>query len=276
MHRSVVSLLALVASAPLVLAQEALFLDPADSSVALGAQVEFSAVVGEEVAPWPADRIGHFFARTAWTQENRDTLGADADAGPVATWTADLPGVLMLGCDLAPRVELVPAAAFAAFVERVLPESRRADVGAIADEGEVEIRRVESAKTLVRVEAAGQDPVSIATSKSGQAVEIRPLMDPTSVVLGSDLAVRIYASIPGSAGGVVLATNSSTGEVVRATTNDSSVANITVSSPGRWRLEFHAVTAVDEGDVRWLVHTATLTFDVTGGGGGDREGEVTK
>ncbi|VAX39408.1 hypothetical protein MNBD_PLANCTO03-2146 [hydrothermal vent metagenome] len=284
MHRVICALLA--ASASCATAQEAVFLTPAEGSVALGEVVEFSAAAGEERLAWPTERVEHFFARTAWTQENRDTLAAGktdrADKTPaplgrdsgttIAAWPAELPGVLMLGCDFAPRFERVSAESFRAFVDRVLPVSRRTALGSIPSEGEVTLRRVESAKALVEVEAAGERPVSIATSKTGQVVEIRLLMDPMHAEVGSDIAVRVYSEIPGPKEGVVIATNTTTGEVMRVLTNDSATANITVSAAGRWRVEFHAVVLEESGDADWAVHTATVTFDVAGAS----DGEVTK
>ena len=281
MHRVIWAVLA--ASASCAMAQEAVFLTPAEGSVALGEVVEFSAAAGEKRLAWPTERVEHFFARTAWTQENRDTLaagkagetpaplGIDSDE-TIAVWPAALPGVLMLGCDFAPRLETVSAESFRTFVDRVLPASRRTAMGPIPSEGEVALRRVESAKALVEVEAAGERPVSIATSKTGQVVEIRLLMDPLHAEVGSDIAVRVYSEIPGPKEGVVIATNTTTGEVTRVLTNDSATANITVSAPGRWRVEFHAVVLEESGDADWAVHTATVTFDVAGAS----DGEVTK
>lgn len=292
MLRECVSLLAVAASC--TLAQEALFLEPADATVAVGDGVLFSAVAGNEAQAWPTDRVEHFFARTAWTQENRDTLeagetltplgaqgGVDVPLGAeavetIAVWPAELPGVLMLGCDFSPRLETVGADSFRAFVERVLPTSRVAGLGLIPAEGEVTIRRVESVKALVLVEAEGAHPASIATSKTGQVVEIRALFDPTAVAIGSDLAVKVYAALPGPAEGVVIATNTTTGEVTRAITNASATAVITITGAGRWQLEFHAVSSIDDSEAAWEVHTATLTFDVAGVEDGTNEGEVTK
>ena len=279
MVRGLVWLATVAAMGESARAQEALFLEPASAVVARGERVELTAAVGvgggEGVArAWPAERIHHFFARTAWTQENRDTLAAGQD-GLTAGWAAELPGVMVLGCDLSPRVEVVPGESFSAFVGRVLPSSRRAAFGALPAAGEVSVRRVESAKALVRVEAAGEQPVSVATSKTGQAVEIRPLMDPTALAPGGDLLLKIYAAIPGPAAGVVLATNTTTGESLSVETDDTASANLTIPSAGRWRVEFHAVMPIADEDAQWLIHTATLTFDVAGGAPHET-GEVTK
>jgi hypothetical protein len=279
MVRGLVWLAAVAATGVGARAQEALFLEPASAVVARGEQIELTASAAGVARAWPAERIHHFFARTAWTQENRDTLAGDGEDGLTAGWTAELPGVMVLGCDLSPRVEVVTASSFSAFVGRVLPSSRRAAFGALPAAGEVSVRRVESAKALVRVEAAGEQPVSIATSKTGQAVEIRPLMDPTALAPGGDLLLKIYAAIPGPAAGVVLATNTTTGESLSVETDDSASANLTIPSAGRWRVEFHAVMPIEDEDAQWLIHTATLTFDVVGdpaGGASHETGEVTK
>ncbi|HZW09999.1 MAG TPA: hypothetical protein VFF69_08855 [Phycisphaerales bacterium] len=249
-------------------AQSALYLVPERATVALGDSVRLAAATGVDPdaapGPWPAERIEHFFARTAWTQENRDGLGRAEGSEVVAPWRAAEPGVLLLGIELADATESVPAASFAAFVDHALGETGRAAIGEVPAGGEVALVRRQSAKAVVVVESAGAEPASIATSKAGQAVEIRPLMDPVAARPGSDLAVRLHASIPGAAGGVVIATNTVTGDVVRATADSSSIANVPLGTAGRWRLEFHAVarSGDETARARFEVHTATLTFDV--------------
>jgi len=249
-------------------AQEALFLLPERAEIPLGARVSLSAAVGADAAapalPWPHGRIEHFFARTATTQENRDTLEPVEGLDTVSAWPADHAGVLLLGIDLEPALETVTAEAFGAFVSRAVGEAGLAAVGELPEAGEVRILHTESSKALVRVAAPGETPPSIATSKTGQTVEIRPLMDPTAIVPGSDLAVRLYAKIPGAAGGVVIATNATTGETVRALADESGIAAVHVPSAGRWRMEFHAVGAnqAEDAEASWVVHSATLTFDV--------------
>ncbi len=265
----------LFATPTATLGQETRFLEPADATVALGERVSLAFVASDVAQEWTGLGVEYFFARTAWTQENRDSVSVAADSGGLAAaWVAGEPGVLLLGVDLAARVETVSAESFAAFVRRVLPASRRGDLVGLLEsgraEGTVAVQRVESGKALVRVEAGGSDPVSIATSKTGQAVEIRPLMDPTAIELGSDLAVRVYSRVPGPSDGVVIATNTTTGEVVRAPTNETSLAIIPIESAGKWRLEFHAVDVAAAGlggdgegeHADWIVHTATLTFVV--------------
>lgn len=256
-----------IALASLASAQQALFLVPEQGSVALGRAVPMSAVsgAGRDAAPlpWPEDRISHFYARTAWTQENRDTIEPEEGSPSVAAWTADRPGVLALGADLRERPEVVSAAAFGEFVSGALGESARASLGALPERGEVTLLRTESAKALVVVAQPGAGAASIATSKTGQAVEIRPLMDPTALIPGSDLAVRVYSRLGEATGGLVLATNATTGETVRAVADDSGIAILRIGGAGRWRLEFHAVAAhPGAGDARYALHTATLTFDV--------------
>lgn len=261
---------ALAAGAGCAWAQQARFLEPGAPTVALGAAVTLTLVEGEADGAWPAERIGHFFARTAWTQDNRDTLDATPAAGdgvPTASWPADRPGVLLLGFELDEAVETVPAGSFGAFLGRVLPTERRALLGAaLPADGEVSVRRVESAKALVRVSSGGPEPVSIATSKTGQAVELRPLLDPTRLSPGGDLPVKVYAEIPGPADGLILATNSTTGESFVGATREDATANLTIPSAGHWRLEFHAVVPDDAGEADWIVHTATLTFHIAAGG----------
>lgn len=280
------------------LGQQAAFLEPASASVKLGEPVQLSVLDGEARAPWPGELIKYFFARTAWTQENRDTLAPDADGGSVATWPTERPGVLMLGMELGAEHTEVDASAFRQYLGRVLDDEARGQLGAVPGTGEVEVVRTATAVALVRVESDGPWPFSVATSEIGMLGQIHPLMDPTTLTPGSDLAVELEAMIPapGEAernagddadrdgparapggreadgaeagereGGVVIATNTTTGEVVRAVSNQSDSAIIRIAHAGRWRLEFHAVARAGEGpDAPFLVHTTTLTFDVRG------------
>lgn len=266
--------LAVVLTAAVAAGQQARFAEPAAAAVAQGDPVSLALVDADGARPWTEHQAEYFLARTAWSQENRDVVPlAPLSRGLEATWVADEPGVLLLGADLVPREETVGVGSFASFIERVLPATRRRALDGllVADdpEGTVIVRRVESCKALVRVEAGDAEPVSIATSKTGQVVEIRPLMDPTAIVPGGDLAVRVYSRVPGPADGLVIATNVTTGETVRARTNETSLAVIPIGNAGRWRLEFHAIEPLEdaaeddaEGTAEWAVHTATLTFDV--------------
>lgn len=261
------ALLALLCAATHAAAQTALYLVPHDAEASRDGAVRLAAHAGIDLAaaplPWPGGRVQHFFARTGSTQENRDDL-APAPADETETsWPAREPGILVLGLDLEPALERIDAADFAAFIDRAVgstpPEGRRALAGVQT----VSFVRVESAKALVRV-GGDRQPSPVATSKTGQTVEIRPLMDPTTLLPGSDLAVRLYAKIPGAAGGTLLATNTTTGEQVRATADGFAIANVPIAAAGRWRLEFHAaaLNADAARDAEWVVHTATLTFDV--------------
>jgi hypothetical protein len=267
--RLLIPLLGTLALAWSARAQSALFLLPEATSVELGGAIRLSTVAGTETEgapePWPGDRIAHFFARTASTQENRDDLAHEEGLETSAVWPAEHGGVLLLGIDLEPVVESVASASFREFVDRTAGETARAALGAIPEAGEIAILHSESAKALLRVEDEAKNIASIATSKTGQPVEIRPLMDPTALRPGADLAVRLHAKGPGGAGGVVIATNTTTGVAVRSVADSSSIANIHIESGGRWRLEFHVVepNAAEDVEAEWIVHTATLTFDVT-------------
>ena len=212
---------AVLLTATAAMGQQARFVEPAAAEVARGEAVSLSLVDADGAQSWTEHGAEYFFTRTAWSQENRDAVPvAPLSRGLEATWVAGEPGVLLLGVDLVVREETVSAGSFASFVERVLPATRRGALDGLLTsddpEGTVVVRRVESCKALVRVEAGDSAPVSIATSKTGQVVEIRPLMDPTAIVPGSDLAVRVYSRVPGPADGLVIATNVTTGEIVCA------------------------------------------------------------
>lgn len=246
------------------LAQQARFLTPHGASVNLGDLVALEIREADGPILWPLVGVEHFFARTAWTQENRDSVEVIAGMPEAAAWTTDRPGVLLLGLDMGERTESVSPGQFRRFLTRSIPESHRADLGPIPASRDLRLRRHECAKAIVRVRHDGPQPVSIATSKAGQRVEIRALMDPTALMPGADLAVRVYAPIDGAKSGIVTATNTSTGDELRAIADESAIANIRIGSAGRWRVEFHAVGPPVPGQlgVDLNVYTATLTFDV--------------
>ncbi len=253
-----VVLAALVMSCAPCAAQQAVFLTPSEATVRVGTTLELRTNAGGADLEWPADRTDHFFARTAWTQENRGSVAAQEGDASTAAWVADRVGVLMFGLDLQPRTETLEAGTFAAFQSVHVSAERRV---ALPKEGSVEVRRVESAKALVRVEGDATEPESIAMSKTGQAVEIRPLMDPTRARVGSDVPLKVYSQIGGASRALVLATNTTTGETVRAQSDDWGIADVPIVSAGRWQVEVHAIRSM-RGVGSYELHTATLTFDV--------------
>jgi len=219
-------------------------------------------------AAWPGS-FDWLFVRVAGHQETMTELGpADASEDFVRLRTTR-PGITLIGADRPERVERVDAAELRAFLAakvgpRSLPAGWRETLGGGGRAGGLRVRRVESAKALVRV-LGGQDwrPNSAtAQSKTGQRVEIRPLADPTSVQVKSDLPVKVY--LPGAKRGVaVTARHVDSGRTQTFFTDDGATGFFTVSVSGLWTVEAHAARPLpDDPGADWEVATATLTFEV--------------
>ncbi|MBK7403258.1 MAG: hypothetical protein IPJ41_01160 [Phycisphaerales bacterium] len=284
--------------------QSAVFLVPESADVDQGAAILLAAVPGTALdampMPWPAEQLTHFFARTAWTQENRDTLPHEETREAAAGWPAERPGITMLGIELDRESHTVDANTFRAFLRRAVDDEVREELGALPQSGNVTYVQTGTAIALVRVLGEGPEPVSIATSETGLPGEIHALMDPTKLTPGSILAVELDGRIPTNGplvrdraielgraedpdederanrgpegrkpraeeeeGGVLIATNATTGESVRAVANESGTAIVPIAHAGRWRLEFHTVNRAGAGaGAQFFVHTTTMTFDV--------------
>jgi hypothetical protein len=221
-------------------------------------------------AEWPR-RVEWFFVRLGGTQENREELTADDEAG--LTLGIDLrdDGVAQIGVDLTPAIVEVKAQGLARFVaERIAVEPRdRLDPADLPQDRPIRLRRVESAKTLVQV-GGGPDAragSSTGLAKSGQRSEFRPLIDPCSAQAPTDLAFRIYMGGEAREGVRVIATHATTGASVESVTDRDGICRVHCDSPGAWRLEAHAVRrlapdaeSAEAPDFELL--TATLTFAI--------------
>lgn len=261
--------------------QAATYLTPTRHTATLGQQVAVHADAGDGTVVsrvgWPTERIDWLFVRAPGMQTNRENVGPAAPNGDFINLTLTKPGVTLVGLDTKSAVTAVPAQQFRGFVRRTAPPERATgSVAAVADASQVRVRRVESAKALVRVNEAGVPPrgarvshSAVAQSKTGQAVEIRPLADPTTVAVGSDLPVRAYVLGSKEVGVKVLATCVATGQVKWAMTDSSGSCHFRIDAAGVWRIEFHRVKRLHgDPDADWAIHSATLTFEVTDPGAG--------
>lgn len=259
--------IAATALAPAVSAQTVPVLTPDRYTAAVGDEVRLTVQAAQEPPPgplsWPADTW--FFVRVAGTQENRDDapIAAEAQAVP---WRLAHAGVTMFGADFEPVVETVPGDRFARLLTERTLVAAPPDLAARAS---VRVRHVRSAKTLVTVGAPGPAAPDAATavSKAGQAVEIRPLFDPTQTPVGSDLPLRMYVNGDALAKPRVVATHAA-GAAAILGDGDRSTLNLRLSEPGAWRVEFHhAVPLSGDPDADWVLYSATLTFEAPGGAG---------
>ena len=99
-----------------------------------------------------------------------------------------------------------------------------------------------------------------------KAVEIRALMDPTAVMLPSDIAVRVYVRGDGAPGVTVIATHEPSGASRSSAADARGIANVRLDRPGAWRVEFHSLEPAEDDDADWVLHSGTLTFDAGAGG----------
>lgn len=258
----------LSASAP---GQSVRFLMPESFETTVGQAVEVRMVAGPQrgAAPiaWRAEEVDHFFIRAAGTQENVEQIRTVDAAQTAVSVQPDRPGVVLIGLDRRPHeLRLTPAetAEFLAARASRMPDADKAPVRRL--DARLRVRHVESAKTVIRVtDAEGHGYGSgIANSKSGQAVEIRPLFDPTMLMTHSDLPVRLYVQNGSAAGATVRATHTASGATVQAVGDSSGITSLRIDQPGVWQLEFHvAEPGRGPGGPDLTIYTATLTFEVT-------------
>ena len=257
--------------------QSVTYLAPAQHAATVGKQVavRVEAGEGEVVRPvaWPTERIDWLFVRAPGTQENREDVGPRDPQGNFIEVALTKPGVTLIALDTKPAETTFTGKQFKAFARRaLLSTAYDAAVASIADAAQVRTRRIESAKTLVRVADPTGKPTShsaVAQSKTGQAVEIRPLADPTMATVGSDLPVRAYVAGSKQVGVKVLATCVATGKTQEAIADSSGSCHFRISDPGVWRIEFHHLTsAPDDAKTDWMIYSATLTFEAPRTGAG--------
>jgi uncharacterized GH25 family protein len=111
------------------------------------------------------------------------------------------------------------------------------------------------------------------TSKTGQKVEVLPLVDPTRVAPGDDLPVRVYyegikvakarvtASVVPTAGGDPINLEAA------HPTDEHGTTRFRVSQGGTWTIRFvHEPPAGPSGDISIQRYVAELIFNVAEGG----------
>lgn len=239
-----------------------LFLRPSVPETTPGAVITFQveSLDGAKAldTSWPA-AIRWLFVRAPGFQENRSQDDAPRPAPGEGFITLPLghAGVTVVGLDLPPRIVEWPVEQFRP-VQGVAGHS-----SGLPASGAVPVRLIESAKAILRVgpDAAG----SVATGKTGQAVEIRPMMDPVIAPVGSDIGLRAFIDGEAVTSVVLTATNTDAGQSQEISLNASGAGFFHISAPGVWRLVFRQARPL-EGDpqARWAVYSATLSFSTPG------------
>lgn len=257
--------------------QRVTYLKPASHAATVGQRVAVRVEQGDgkvvQPAAWPTESIQWLFVRAPGTQENREDVGPQDAKGNAIDVSLAKPGVTLIAFDTKPAELPLTGERFKRFARRVLPsETRDAVVFGLADTDQVRVRRVESAKTLVRVADPAGRPAShsaVAQSKTGQEVEIRPLADPTMVTVGSDLPVRTYVEGSKRVGVKVIATCVATGKTYEAISDSSGSCHFRIDAGGVWRIEFHHIAPLpNDEQADWALYSATLTFEAPQEGAG--------
>ena len=258
------ALLSLTAAPLLAAPPTVSFLRPERTVVSPGESVPIRLEAGAGVDPrsaWPADGVEWLFVRAAGTQANRhDVRPADGDTVLIPITQ---PGVTMIGVDQRSVNLDVTAAELLAFADQAGASAVEETLRLVAPETSLRVRHVASAKALVRTASPSPRPSMIATSKAGQAVEIRVHVDPTVMRGGHDVPLVIYVSGDKRPGLQVRATAVATGETFSIVTDAGGAGRFRIRSTGSWRLEFHEIVPVSgDPSIDWAIATATLTFDV--------------
>lgn len=257
------------------LGADRLTLGPGESATL---RLESHGAEGVREIAWGEAGVEWVFVRDSHSQRNHAGAPIEAD-GRTLRVSPTRAGVTMVGVDLARRVEVMGVEAFGRLMERAgkgLEEMQTGpgkapprDQEAPARDAEAPLRvlRVESACALVRVGGAATD---VAVSKSGLATEIRALMDPTALLLPSDMAVRVYADGSGVPGATVIATHAASGEERRTRADDKGIAPVRLDRAGVWRVEFHHAARSRDDGADWVVYSCVMTFEATRGEGAGR------
>ena len=254
-------------------AQSTRFLQSDRWELAIGERLEIDFQARREgtleAVPWPA-RFDWFFVRAGGGQTNLDDPRV-AEGRRTLELTAERAGITLIAADRPAYVEPIAKGDLRVFLAENVGRStlKKLDLAALnAFDGEaLRVRRIESTKALLRVLGKeGFLPNSaVAQSKTGQAVEIRPLADPTSVPVKSDLPLRVYVPNPGKQGTKVIARHLGTGRTQTFFTDRMGAGFFTINMAGLWMVEAHHARPAKDENADWEIHTATLTFEVPPG-----------
>jgi uncharacterized GH25 family protein len=120
------------------------------------------------------------------------------------------------------------------------------------------------AKTFVRV---GEVPASDQSWSRpvGMYLEIVPQSDPTRLVVGSELAVRLLREGSTVAGVAVAAQREGGAAAQMQKTDPGGAATFRLDAPGSWLIRCTVLRALPGPEVDWESHFTTLTVHVAGG-----------
>jgi hypothetical protein len=270
-------LVAAVAASTRAPAQTTTFLIPDRYELVGGGEVAVHAANrgpdGLRTIAWPGSDLEWLYSRSAGTQTNLPATTSARSGEQFVRIALAEPDAALVGFDRRPWIEQVPATDLRKFLELDVAASALPADWTTRITGEtVRVRRVESAKLVVRMtrgtsegkEKEKEDVHGSATapSKVGQRTEIRPLVDPTAMAVGSDLPLRISWADPSSVDATIVARQPGT-ETRIAVLSRKGSGWFTVSAPGEWLVEVHrAKPLTGDSAADWELETATLSFVV--------------
>jgi uncharacterized GH25 family protein len=187
--------------------------------------------VGAGIGVQRAASVEWAFLRSEGSQQNADSGVFGADGW--LNFESKQDGVHRVGVDLKPRFEFDP--------------QKRT---------QLEVHRSAAALIRLGMESA---PSPVATAKTGQVAEIRPLMDPTALPVGSDLPFRLYIEGSG-AGEATLTAESPSGRTIRTRTDFNGIGALRLEEAGIWILEFRAFGPASSASAVPRAFAGTLSF----------------
>ncbi len=200
--------------------------------------------------PWNSSSIKWFFVRVAASQENRDTIAPAEGSSSSASFAIDRAGAALIGIDFKPVEAKVSR-------KELTDRFHLKAIRLPAEGSSLEI--IESSSALVVVGTDGSH--SAASSKAALKAEIRPLMDPTALFSGDELAVKFYVEGDKVPGAALTARNIRTGEEIEFSTDANGLCNIKLTSVGIWRLACaYLQPSVKSASPKLFL--STLTFEI--------------
>jgi len=201
-----------------------------------------------ELQPWPAQEIGWMFVRAEGTQHNYDVLAPLAEDATRLRLEREGPGPLLVGWDLPPRVEHVHPVDLRVFLaQRWNQESMPRALEVLAGNERIPVLRLESLALLARPAdgATPAEPSAIATSKSGQRMELRALFDPSFQQAGSVFAFKLYLPEGGAENIAVRAVHLASREAQAIERLPDGSLRAKLAQAGPWMLEASRLRALD-------------------------------
>jgi hypothetical protein len=227
----------------------------------------------DQVLPLPGAEItGWLFLREEGRQENLDRFPEGARDRIELSLRRHDERPAVVGMDSPARVESVTAEGLASFLSSRagLPAVRVQELRRESGRA-VRVQRLEStACVLPGADAAG--PSEVVTSKRGQRMEVRLLIDPATLATGTQIPFRIYLPPDWDPAPTLGASARRLEDGARAELRlfEDRSGFLVPSGAGTWLIEVHAArrsvggTTAGEAPVEWVLVSSTLVFPFTG------------